>query len=71
MTNRFTQLSVPGSVFKPITAAIGLETKTIDPKEELKIGKDKFMSEAKKFGFDEKLPIEYGFPASKIANDSI
>lgn len=37
MTNRFTQLSVPGSVFKPITAAIGLETKTIDPKEELKI----------------------------------
>ena len=26
-----------GSVFKPITAAIGLETKTIDPKEELKI----------------------------------
>ncbi len=39
--------------------------------EALKIGKDKFMSEAKKFGFDEKLPIEYGFPASKIANDSI
>ncbi|KAA0765388.1 penicillin-binding protein 3 [Bacillus sp. SH5-2] len=117
MTNRFTQLSVPGSVFKPITGAIGLETKTIDPKEELKIeglkwtkdsswgnyyvtrvkdanpidfdkamkysdniyfaqealkiGKDKFMSEAKKFGFDEKLPIEYGFPASKIANDGI
>ncbi|MGY0011587.1 penicillin-binding protein 3 [Bacillus anthracis] len=117
MTNRFTQLSVPGSVFKPITAAVGLETKTIDPKEELKIeglkwtkdsswgnyyvtrvkdanpidfdkamkysdniyfaqealkiGKDKFMSEAKKFGFDEKLPIEYGFPASKIANDGI
>lgn len=32
MTNRFTQLSVPGSVFKPITATIGLETKTIDPK---------------------------------------
>ena len=24
-------------MFKPITAAIGLETKTIDPKEELKI----------------------------------
>ncbi|KFM98663.1 penicillin-binding transpeptidase domain-containing protein [Bacillus clarus] len=117
MTNRFTQLSVPGSVFKPITGAIGLETKTIDPKEELKIeglqwtkdsswgnyyvtrvkdanpidfdkamkysdniyfaqeaikiGKDKFMSEAKKFGFDEKLPIEYGFPASKIAKDGI
>lgn len=25
----------------------------------------------KKFGFDEKLPIEYAFPASKIANDGI
>ena len=37
MTNRFTQASAPGSVFKAITGAIGLETKTIDPKEELKI----------------------------------
>ncbi|WP_242161614.1 penicillin-binding transpeptidase domain-containing protein [Bacillus cereus group sp. BfR-BA-01522] len=117
MTNRFTQLAVPGSVFKPITGAIGLETKTIDPKEELKIeglkwtkdsswgnyyvtrvkdaspidfdkamkysdniyfaqqalkiGKDKFINEAKKFGFDEKLPIEYGFPVSKIVNDGM
>ncbi|MBJ8029616.1 penicillin-binding transpeptidase domain-containing protein [Bacillus cereus group sp. N21] len=117
MTNRFTQASAPGSVFKAITGAIGLETKTIDPKEELKIeglqwtkdsswgnyyvtrvkdaspidfdkamkfsdniyfaqqaikiGKDKFMSEAKKFGFDEKLPIEYPFPVSKIAKDGI
>ena len=117
MTNRFTQASAPGSVFKAITGAIGLETKTIDPKEELKIqglqwtkdsswgnyyvtrvkdaspidfdkamkfsdniyfaqqaikiGKDKFMSEVKKFGFDEKLPIEYPFPVSKIAKDGI
>ena len=34
--------------------------------EALKIGKDKFMSEAKKFGFDEKLPIEYGFLLLKL-----
>ncbi|MDR4369535.1 penicillin-binding transpeptidase domain-containing protein, partial [Bacillus cereus] len=37
----------------------------------LKIGKAKFMSEAKKFGFDEKLRIVYGFPASKSADDGI
>lgn len=117
MTNRFTQATAPGSVFKPITGAIGLETKVINPKEELKIeglqwtkdsswgnyyvtrvkdaspidfdkamkysdniyfaqealkiGKDKFTNEAKKFGFGEKLPIEYGFPISKIAIDGI
>ncbi|WP_459503612.1 penicillin-binding transpeptidase domain-containing protein [Bacillus sp. C1] len=117
MTNRFTQASAPGSVFKPITSAIGLETKVIDPKEELKIeglqwtkdsswgnyyvtrvkdaspidfdkamkysdniyfaqqalkiGEDKFMNEAKKFGFDEKLPIEYPFPVSTIAKSSM
>lgn len=31
--NRFRQVWCPGSTFKPITAAIGLETKTINPKE--------------------------------------
>ncbi|EOO25735.1 penicillin-binding protein 3 MecA [Bacillus cereus VD133] len=117
MLNRFTQAIVPGSVFKAITGAIGLETKVINPKEEfkieglkwtrnaswgnyyvtrvheanpidfdraikysdniyfaqqaLKIGKDKFISETKKFGFDEKLPIEYGFAVSKITNKDI
>ena len=117
MMNRFTQAVAPGSVFKPITGAIGLETKVIDPKEELniegvkwtkdsswgnyyvtrvkdaspidfdkamkysdniyfaqkaiEIGTDRFLSEAKKFGFDEKLPIEYSFPVSKIATDGI
>nr|WP_306624425.1 penicillin-binding transpeptidase domain-containing protein [Bacillus wiedmannii] len=117
MLNRFTQAVVPGSVFKVITGAIGLETKVINPKEELKIeglkwsrnaswgkyyvtrvheespidfnraikysdniyfaqqalkiGKDRFMSEAKKFGFDEKLPIEYGFQVSTITNKGI
>ena len=34
MTNRFTQVYAPGSVFKPITGAIGLETKVLDPKKE-------------------------------------
>jgi len=117
MTNRFTQVYAPGSVFKPITGAIGLETKALDPKESLKIdgvkwakdsswgnyyvtrvkdanpvdfekammysdniyfaqealkiGKDKFTEEAKKFGLGEKLPIEYGFATSQIAKDGI
>ncbi|KFM95191.1 penicillin binding transpeptidase domain protein [Bacillus clarus] len=117
MINRFTQAFVPGSVFKTITGAIGLETKTINPKEEfkieglkwtkdsswgnyyvtrvkdaspidfdkamkysdniyfaqqaLKMGKDQYLSELKKFGFHEKLPIEYEFPISIIAKDRI
>nr|MCX3324569.1 penicillin-binding transpeptidase domain-containing protein [Bacillus paranthracis] len=36
MMNRFTQAFVPGSVFNTITGAIGLETNTIKPKEEVK-----------------------------------
>ncbi|MCM3736672.1 penicillin-binding transpeptidase domain-containing protein [Bacillus cytotoxicus] len=117
MTNRFTQVYAPGSVFKPITGAIGLETKALDPKESLKIdgvkwakdsswgnyyvtrvkdanpvdfekammysdniyfaqealkiGKDKFAEEAKKFGLGEKLPIEYGFATSQIAKNGM
>ena len=34
-------------------------------------GKDQYLNEFKKYGFDEKLPIEYEFPVSKIANDGI
>ncbi|MFD3448740.1 penicillin-binding transpeptidase domain-containing protein [Microbacteriaceae bacterium 4G12] len=117
MNNRFTQAYAPGSVFKPVTGAIGLETKTIDPKEAikidglkwakdqswgdyyvtrvkdaspidfekamiysdniyfaqsaLKIGKDKFTEQAKKFGIGEKLPIEYPFSTSQIAKDGM
>ncbi len=36
MTNRFTQAFVPGSVFKTITGAIGLETTQLNPKKNLK-----------------------------------
>lgn len=32
--NRFRQLWCPGSTFKPVTAAIGLETGTVDPEED-------------------------------------
>ena len=32
--NRFRQLWCPGSAFKPVTAAIGLETGTVDPEED-------------------------------------
>ncbi len=32
--NRFRQIWCPGSVFKPITAAIGLESGTVDPNED-------------------------------------
>ncbi|PHC39641.1 MecA protein [Bacillus pseudomycoides] len=117
MINRFTQAVVPGSVFKPITGAIGLEANVINPTEEfkieglkwtkdsswgnyyvtrvkdaspidfdkamkysdniyfaqqaLKIGKDQYESMLKKFGFHEKLPIEYEFPMSIIAKDGI
>lgn len=34
MYNRFRQVWCPGSVFKPITAAVGLETGAIDPTED-------------------------------------
>lgn len=34
LLNRFRQIYVPGSVFKPITASIGLETGAITPSEE-------------------------------------
>ena len=117
MINRFTQAVVPGSVFKTITGAIGLEANVINPTEEfkieglkwtkdsswgnyyvtrvkdaspidfdkamkysdniyfaqqaLKIGKDQYESMLKKFGFHEKLPIEYEFPMSIIAKDGI
>ncbi|MEH6978665.1 penicillin-binding transpeptidase domain-containing protein, partial [Bacillus pseudomycoides] len=37
----------------------------------LKIGKDQYESMLKKFGFHEKLPIEYEFPISIIAKDGI
>ena len=37
LMNRFTQISSPGSVFKPITAAIGLEYGDIDPQETIDI----------------------------------
>ncbi|OUB17908.1 hypothetical protein BK708_21355 [Bacillus thuringiensis serovar yunnanensis] len=117
MLNRFTQVVVPGSVFKAITGKICLEKNVINPKEEfrieglkytkdaswgnyyvirvheaslidfdraikysdniyfsqqaLKIGKDRYISEAKKFGFSEKLPIEYEFRVSKLMNKDI
>ncbi|EEM10833.1 Penicillin binding protein 3 [Bacillus pseudomycoides] len=117
MINRFTQAVVPGSVFKTITGAIGLEVNVINPTEEfkieglkwtkdsswgnyyvtrvkdaspidfdkamkysdniyfaqqaLKIGKDQYESMLKKFGFHEKLPIEYEFPMSIIAKDGM
>ncbi len=37
LRNRFSNTYAPGSTFKPITAAIGLETGAIDPTEEKKI----------------------------------
>lgn len=114
MMNRFTKAYTPGSVFKPITATIGLQTKTLQPAEAvnisglqwakdaswgnyyvtrvhdvnpvnldtamiysdniyfaqagLKIGKDKFVGEAKNFGLGEKLPLEYPFQDSKLGD---
>ncbi|WP_027088044.1 penicillin-binding transpeptidase domain-containing protein [Cohnella panacarvi] len=115
--NRFSKAFVPGSTFKLVTAAIGLDTKSLDPNEgkkiagltwakdkswgnyyvkrvhevgsvdlskallhsdniyfaqtALEIGKTKFAEGAAKFGIGEKLPIEYPFNASQLANGAI
>ena len=37
----------------------------------LKMGKDQYVNEFKKYGFHEKLPIEYELPISIIAKDGI
>ncbi|MFX3625289.1 MAG: penicillin-binding transpeptidase domain-containing protein [Ectobacillus sp.] len=117
MLNRFTKAYAPGSVFKPITAAIGLNTKTLNPNEAkeisglkwaqnsswgnyyvtrvkevspvnlekamlysdniyfaqqgLEIGKERFVEEAKKFGFGEKLPLSYPFQQSSLAANGV
>jgi penicillin-binding protein 3 len=116
--NRFNNVYSPGSTFKLITAAVGLEKGVINPNESiaingvkwqpnaswgdykvtrvsdtknsvnlndafvysdniyfamkgLEIGKDNFIKEANKFGFNEKLPIDYTIEKSRIANDNI
>ena len=115
--NRFSKAFVPGSTFKLVTAAIGLDTNALDPDEEkkitgmkwakdkswgnyyvtrvheaspvnlskallysdniyfaqtaLQIGKSKLAEGAAKFGIGEKLPIEYPFSASQLANGAI
>ncbi|MBS4538534.1 penicillin-binding transpeptidase domain-containing protein [Clostridium sp. D2Q-11] len=116
--NRFNNAYSPGSTFKLITAAIGLDKGVIDPNEKiniegkqwqpdgswgdykvtrvsekksqvdltdafiysdniyfaraaLDIGGDKFMKDAEKFGFSEKLPIDYPIQKSQIANDEV
>lgn len=45
LTSRYKQTYTPGSSMKPITAAIGLETKTIDPNKDLG-AKDKWQKDS-------------------------
>ena len=45
LMNRYKQTYTPGSTMKPITAAIGLETKTIDPDKDLG-AKDKWQKDS-------------------------
>ncbi|HSQ34120.1 MAG TPA: penicillin-binding transpeptidase domain-containing protein, partial [Peptostreptococcaceae bacterium] len=115
--NRFNNVYSPGSTFKLITAAVGLENGIIDPNEyidikgdrwqpntswgeykvtrvsdtkrpvnlndafiysdniyfamkALEIGKTDFIKEASKFGFNEKLPIDYTIEKSRLSNDN-
>lgn len=115
--NRFTKGYAPGSAFKLITAAMGLDTGTLDPAKKenisgltwtkdaswgkyyvkrvhevnpvdlsraliysdniyfaqaaLRIGPEKFLEEAAKFGIGEDLPLEYPFRKSQLANDGL
>ncbi|WP_027955692.1 penicillin-binding transpeptidase domain-containing protein [Halobacillus kuroshimensis] len=44
--NKFSRTYSPGSTFKPITAAVGLETGTINPEEELAISGETYEADA-------------------------
>jgi len=115
LLNRFARAYAPGSAFKPITAAIALQEKLLDPNAErtiegkqwkkdaswgnyyvtrvsssqsavnltkammysdniyfaqvaLELGEQKFMQDAGKFGFGEKLPLPLAFDASSLSN---
>jgi len=115
--NRFSKGYAPGSSFKIVTAAIGLDAKTLDPNEAvqisglkwtkdgswgnyyvkrvhavnpvdlskaltysdniyfaqaaLKLGKDKFASEAANFGIGEAIPLVYPMAKSQLSNKGI
>lgn len=116
LINRFSSTFAPGSVIKPVTAAIGLENGTIKPNEGLtingltwgkkgwgnykvkrvstsskpvdlkdalnrsdniyfamqtvKMGAKSFIEGLERFGFNEKVPIQYPIEKSSISNDN-
>lgn len=51
LTTRFNQVYAPGSVIKPVTAAIGLESKTLNPGEQVAIKGLKWQKDASWGGY--------------------
>lgn len=64
MYNRFQSNITPGSAFKPITAAIGIETGKLNPMEDKKISGLKWQKDGSWGGYKVTRVKEYDFPSN-------